>query len=196
MIPVLTPEEMNAVDAAAPESVEELIRRAAAAVSAAAIELLGGTYGRRVVVVAGPGNNGEDGRVAAELMRRRGVKVTVIDTTATSVPLPEADLVIDAAFGTGLRRNYDAPDGGGTPVLAVDICSGVSGLTGAALGSPAPAFATVTFAALKPGLLFADGPTHSGEILLADIGLDTSSAACHLVVDADVVSWIPPRPAS
>ena len=65
MIPVLTPEEMAAVDAAAPEPVAVLIERAGAAVARAALDLLGGAYGRRVVVVAGKGNNGADGRAAA-----------------------------------------------------------------------------------------------------------------------------------
>ena len=79
MIPIVTPEEMAAIDAAAPEPVEVLIGRAGAAVARAAIEMLGGTYGRRVVVVAGKGNNGNDGRDAARRLRRRGVRVAVID---------------------------------------------------------------------------------------------------------------------
>ena len=72
MIPVVTPEEMGAIDAAAPEPVEVLIGRAGAAVAQAAIELLGGTYGRRVVVLVGKGNNGNDGRDAAARLERRG----------------------------------------------------------------------------------------------------------------------------
>jgi hypothetical protein len=80
VIPVVTPEEMKAVDRAAPEPVEVLVERAGAAVARAALSMLGGAYGRRVVVVAGKGNNGADGRVAAELLRRRGVRVAVIDS--------------------------------------------------------------------------------------------------------------------
>ena len=75
MIPVLTPEEMAAVDAAAPEPVEVLIERAGAAVAREALALLEGAYGRRVAVVAGKGNNGNDGRAAAARLRRRGVRV-------------------------------------------------------------------------------------------------------------------------
>ena len=70
MIPVVTPAEMRAIDAASPEPVEVLIDRAGAAVARAALDLLGGAYGRTVVVLAGPGNNGADGRVAAERLRR------------------------------------------------------------------------------------------------------------------------------
>lgn len=193
MIPVLTPDEMRAVDAAAPEPTEVLVRRAADAIGRAAVELLGGTYGRRVVVVAGPGNNGADGRVAAELLGRRGIRTVVFAVDDAPAVLPACDLVVDAAFGTGFRNSYAFPDTGAAPVLAVDICSGLSGITGEASGMPAIALATVTFAALKPGLLFADGPSHGGEVLLADIGLDVSGARTHMVTDADVVAWVPER---
>lgn len=193
MIPVLTPEEMGAVDRAAPEPVETLVRRAAGAVTRAAVELLGGTYGRRVVVVAGPGNNGWDGRVAAELLSARGVRCTVFAVDAAPPVLPPADLVLDAAFGTGFRGEYSFPDPNGAPVLAVDIPSGVSGLTGEVSGRPAHAVATVTFAALKPGLVLGQGPAVSGEVRVVDIGLDVSGATVHLVEDEDLVSWIPVR---
>ena len=70
MIPVVTPEEMRAIDQEAPEPTDVLVARAGAAVARAAIAILGGTYGRRVAVVAGKGNNGADGRDAAERLRR------------------------------------------------------------------------------------------------------------------------------
>ncbi|HWI05199.1 MAG TPA: NAD(P)H-hydrate epimerase, partial [Acidimicrobiales bacterium] len=94
MIPVLTPEEMRAVDRAAPEPEEVLVARAGSAVARAALAMLGGAYGRRVVVVAGKGNNGADGRVAATLLRRRGVRVEVIDAGDQPDRLPKSDLVI------------------------------------------------------------------------------------------------------
>lgn len=199
MLPVLTPSQMSAVDAAAAERVDVLIRRAAGAVARAAVQVMGGTYGRRVVVVAGPGNNGNDGRVAAELLRRRGVRVVVHDVAWAPDVLDPADLVIDAAFGTGFRGSYSFPDPNGAPVLAVDIPSGISGSTGAASGSPARAVATVTFAALKPGLLLGDGPAFAGDVVVADIGLDVvdptvvGTATCSLVSDADVLAWVPSR---
>jgi hydroxyethylthiazole kinase-like uncharacterized protein yjeF len=199
VLTVLTPSQMAAVDAAAADDVEVLIRRAAGAVARTAIELMGGTYGRRVVVVAGPGNNGNDGRVAAEILRRRGVRATVHDAADAPEVLGPADLVIDAAFGTGFRGTYSFPDPDGAPVLAVDIPSGVSGLTGVAAGRPTRALATVTFAALKPGLLLNDGPAYAGEVVVADIGLDVEDRevvrgpVAHLVTDADVLAWVPER---
>ena len=73
MRPVLTVSEMHAIDteAARTTPLEVLVGRAGTAVALAALDLLGGAYGRRVAVVAGPGNNGADGRVAAEVLRRR-----------------------------------------------------------------------------------------------------------------------------
>lgn len=190
---MLTPEEMARVDRAAPEPFEVLVRRAAGAVARSAVALLGGTYGRRVVVVAGPGNNGADGRVAAGLLADRGVRTVLVDATEAPTVLPASDLVIDAAFGTGFRGEYEFPDTDGAPVLAVDVPSGVSGLTGRSSGRPAHAVATVTFAALKPGLLLGDGPAFSGAVELADIGLVPSGGRAGLVTDDDVLAWVPDR---
>ncbi len=195
MLPVLTPAEMGAVDADSPEPVEVLIGRAAAAVARQALDLLGGAYGRRVVVVAGKGNNGNDGREAARLLRRRGVRAAVIPVAEVPDTLPESDLVIDAAFGTGFHGEYRPPDAAGAPVLAVDIPSGVDGLTGSAPGGAVQAVRTVTFAALKPGLLFHPGRALAGDVVLYDIGLDVSRARAGAVERTDVAAWVPPRPA-
>jgi NAD(P)H-hydrate epimerase len=184
---------MGAIDRDAPEDVGVLIERAGAATARAALALLGGGYGRRVVVVAGGGNNGADGRAAARRLARRGVRVEVRDA-GDGRALPHCDLVIDAAYGTGFRGRWSAPAlAEGTPVLAVDIPSGVDGLTGR-VGEGTTTFeaeATVTFAALKPGLLLEPGASRAGTVTVADIGLDTSRARCHLVEDDDVAGWLP-----
>src|SRR5205085_1274659 len=83
---------------------------------------LGAGYGRHVIVLAGKGNNGADGRAAATRLRRRGVRVTTIDAEDAPDLLPAADLVIDAAYGTGFRGDHVAPHTT-APVLAVDIPS-------------------------------------------------------------------------
>jgi NAD(P)H-hydrate epimerase len=196
MIPIVTPTEMNAVDRAAPEPVEVLIDRAGAAVARVALDMLGGAYGRRVVVVAGKGNNGNDGRSAARRLEARGVRTLLVDAADAPEVLPACDLVIDAAYGTGFRGAYRAPDAGGADVLAVDIPSGIDGVTGRASASVLRADRTVSFAALKPGHLLADGPDLCGEVDVIDIGLDVSSAKGHLVTDADIGAWFPTRPRS
>ncbi|MGI8757963.1 MAG: NAD(P)H-hydrate dehydratase, partial [Acidimicrobiales bacterium] len=194
MIPIVTPEEMAAVDAAAAEPVDVLVARAGAAVAREAVRLLGGTYGRRVVVVAGKGNNGADGRQAAQRLRRLGVRVTVLDAATVAARVPPCDLVVDAAYGTGFRGTWPAPGPGGAPVLAVDIPSGIDGVTGEAAGSVLAASATVTFAALKPGLVLGRGRELAGRVTVADIGLDVGAARAHLATDADVALWLPVRP--
>lgn len=188
MRPILTPVEMRAVDAAAVAagtSEQVLIERAAWAVARCARKMLGGTYGRRVAVIAGPGHNGADGRVAAAFLAERGVQVRMYDAAAVPERLAECDLVIDAAYGTGFRGQWSAPLTN-APVLAVDIPSGIDGLTGCAHGRPLVATTTVTFAALKPGLLFGDGPVHAGDVEVVDIGLDVSTSRAFAVDASDV----------
>jgi NAD(P)H-hydrate epimerase len=200
VIPIVTPEEMGAIDAAALEPVEELIDRAGRATARVALDMLGGTYGRVVNVLAGGGNNGNDGRTAGRYLERRGVKVRVIDAAMRPPMLPPCDLVIDAAYGTGFRGDWIAPGiestrGGRPLVLAVDIPSGVNALTGAAGPGVLAADRTVTFQAVKPGLVFGAGRELAGHVDVVDIGLDVSSATQHLVEATDVAAWWPNRAA-
>jgi NAD(P)H-hydrate epimerase len=184
---------MGDIDAAALDPVETLIERAGAAVARAALGMLGGAYGRTVAVVAGPGNNGADGRVAARRLRQRGVSVREFDARHAPPRLPAVDLVIDAAFGTGFRGSWSPPDVGSAAVLAVDIPTGLDAASGVAAPGVLAADCTVTFAAAKPGHLLGDGPDLVGELLVEDIGLDVSSARMGIVEAADVAAWIPAR---
>ena len=105
MQPLHVRDELRAADAAAIAEVglEALVARAGTAVAGAALRMIGAGYGKRVVVVAGRGHNGDDGRVAAAILRRRGVRVAMVDPSALPERLPTCDLVIDAAYGTGFR---------------------------------------------------------------------------------------------
>lgn len=199
MLPIVTPDEMRVIDATALEPAHVLIARAGSAVARSAVNLLGGTYGRTVNVIAGKGNNGADGRVAAERLRASGVRVRIFEVDECPPTLPPADLVIDAAFGTGFRGVWKAPDVGDSPVLAVDIPSGVDALTGAVSGDVLDAAATITFGALKPGLLLPPGSRYAGDVQIADIGLGAAvlaQARAHLVQAADVADWLPRRDAA
>lgn len=204
MIPVLAPEQVHAVDLASGEPLDVLVARAGEAVARVAVELLGGTYGRTVVVLAGPGNNGADGRVAAERLAARGVRVHVFATDALPAVLPPCELVIDAGFGTGFRVDragtaaWNPPDVGRVPVLAVDVPSGLDARTGVAAEHTLAATATVTFGALKPGHLLGRGAELCGTVRLAPIGLGPAidalgGAPMGLVEAADVRRWVPPR---
>lgn len=204
MKPVLTPAEMGAADkraiaAGTPEPV--LVERAGAAVARHALRMLGGAYGKRVVIVCGKGNNGADGHVAARRLRARGVGVDVFTLTdgidGLERACARADLAIDAMFGTGFRGELDgaarvvADAFGPLPTLAVDIPSGVDGLTGEARGEAVRADETVCFAALKPGLLFHPGRELAGRINVVDIGIKVGDPAAHVLESADL--WLPSR---
>jgi len=201
MQPVLTPSEMGEADRrtiAAGTAEAVLVARAGAAVARVAVEMLGGTYGRRVVVVGGKGNNGADARVAADRLRARGMGVDEfalvdgIDRVVLARACARADLAIDGMFGTGFRGALAddaalvAANFASLPTLAIDIPSGVDGATGEVRGPAVRADVTVTFAALKPGLLFEPGRAHAGDVRVVDIGIDVARAAAHLhVLDRD-----------
>ena len=202
---IATPDEMRAIDGAAAQPLDVLIDRAGHAVARATLRLLGGAYGRRVTVLAGPGNNGADGRVAARLLCARGVRVRVVEVSR-STPAPDVidggDLLIDAAFGTGFTGTYVAPELGGTRrdrplVLAVDVPSGLDALTGSVHPGcrVLPADATVTFVAWKPGLLLGAGPGLVGHVEVADIGLSADGVRTHLLDEAEARRRLPRRAA-
>lgn len=155
--------------------------------------------GTRVAVVAGPGNNGGDGYVAARLLTDRGCGVRLLRVglpgkgdagraaarwkgpvaEATPDGLNDADLIVDALFGAGLdrpvsglaRAMIEAVNASKLPVVAVDLPSGINGDTGAVMGAAVKARETVTFFRLKRGHLLLPGRLHTGAISVADIGI-------------------------
>ena len=198
MRPVLSPRQMRVIDAEATTlgtPIEVLVARAGAAVARTARRMMGGLYGRSVVVVIGKGNNGADGRITARLLANEGVRVHVLDAANMPARLPACDLIIDAAYGTGFRGHWAPPPTRGIPVLAVDIPSGVDGLTGLAVPGAWPATRTVTFVALKPGQLLGRGPALCGDVELVDIGIRVArtSIDTHEVEASDVAQWVPRR---
>jgi hydroxyethylthiazole kinase-like uncharacterized protein yjeF len=157
--------------------------------------------GTSIVVVAGPGNNGGDGFVAARLLSERGFRVRLLSLLgkdrlrgdaaeaarrfrgpvepASPGGLADAGLVIDAVFGAGLARPVEgaaramieAMNVCAAPILAVDLPSGINGSTGARLGTAVKAAETVTFFRRKPGHLLLPGRLHCGKVRVADIGM-------------------------
>ena len=117
----------------------------------------------------------------------------IFHATALPAVLPPAGLIIDAAYGTGFRGEWPAPDVGATPVLAVDVPSGIDALTGVASGRVLQADRTITFQALKPGLLLGDGVLLAGRIDIADMDLELPVVNQHLLGAADVAAWWPRR---
>jgi hydroxyethylthiazole kinase-like uncharacterized protein yjeF len=194
---LLTPEEMGRADALAIARGIPGIRLVEAAGRAVARAALHRFRPVRTLVLAGPGNNGGDGYVAARRLEQAGWPVAV---AALAPPRPGSDaalaagawrgpmasfspadaaragLVIDAVFGAGLTRDVDGVVAETlaairAPVLAVDVPSGLDGGTGQPRGVAPQARLTVTFFRLKPGHLLLPGRMLCGETILADIGL-------------------------
>ena len=78
-------------------------------------------------------------------------------------------------------------------MLAVDIPSGIDGDTAGGPGSPCRATATVTFAALKPGLLQADGPVFAGRSPWSTSAFPSSGARLGAMTDGDIAELLPAR---
>jgi ADP-dependent NAD(P)H-hydrate dehydratase / NAD(P)H-hydrate epimerase len=210
----LTSEQVARLDAAAAEcgvTTLQLMEIAGWQVARCAWRHLGRPAG--VSVVAGYGNNGGDGLVAARHLatwgcavrvlvlgdearvtgvvrdhvvsaRRCGVDV-VVDADPSVVPgvVIEAELIVDAILGTGLRsapRELQASairaiNESGIPVLSVDVPSGLDATTGEAFDPTVHAALTCSLTAMKKGLRHGGGASHAGAVWVADIGMPATA---------------------
>ena len=192
-----------------------LMARAAAGLARVCAAMLDGVYGSRVLLLVGAGNNGGDALFAGAALARRGARVDALlldDERAHQAGLAAllraggrrttevtaADLVVDGILGIGGRGGLRAaaadvvrrlPDD--APVVAVDVPSGVDASTGEVEGDAVTADVTVTFGALKTGLLVDPGAAHSGVVELVDIGLDLPPADVEVLQAADVAALLP-----
>ena len=170
--------------------------------------LFAGTHlalrGARVAaVLLDPERAHEAGRAA---LRRAGGRLMTAGTEDAVAAIRRADLVLDGMLGIGGRGGLraDAAElarlAGESAALtvAVDVPSGVDADTGAVEGTAFPAMHTVTFGAVKAGLVVGEGRAYAGEIHLIDIGLDPHlpAAAVLRLTDADVAARLVPPSAS
>lgn len=203
-----------------------LMQRAAFALSVACIDLLDTDRvpGSRVVLLVGSGGNGGDALWAGARLAERGCRVDALALAETLHPEGErallraggrvhrgvdeellfaADLIVDGIAGIGgsgpLRDASLAMmlRAVGATIVAVDLPSGVDADTGAA--DPmrvVPADTTVTFGALKPGLVLSPGRDYSGQIRIVDIGLEFDDEPVADVIDALHIAMLLPQPAA
>jgi hydroxyethylthiazole kinase-like uncharacterized protein yjeF len=189
-----------------------LMARASTALATEVAARLPSVYGARVVLLVGSGNNGADALYAGAWLARRGASVVAVlaaDPVQHAVQaflgaggrvgMPQAlrgaEAVLDGLVGiggTGPLRPAAAElvasvDGG--LVVAVDVPSGVDADTGTVSEGAVRADLTVTFGAIKPGLLMAR--EHVGELVLVDIGLGLDDSGIEVLDDEDAAELLP-----
>ena len=201
---LLNVDEMYKADAAAVDGGVASLDLMEAAGTAITAEIQARWDQRPLVVLAGPGNNGGDGFVAARILADAGWPVRVallgareklksdaavnaerwqgeVEDLGAGV-LDDAPLVVDALFGAGLTRPLDGPaldvirliNDRRLDCIAVDVPSGVHGDSGQIMGAAPRASATVTFFRAKPGHYLLPGRELVGDLIVADIGIPES----------------------
>jgi hydroxyethylthiazole kinase-like uncharacterized protein yjeF len=205
---ILTLHQMRHAEAAliaAGTPVEELMDRAGRGAAHWVWRL---AAGRAVTVLTGPGNNGGDGWVLAEDLRRRGGAVTLVEAHAPrggaalaakaayqgTVLGRDADpagaVLVDALFGSGLTRALSGEDaallallaGSHALRIALDLPSGVDTDSGAALNAGLPDYAlTLALGAFKFAHFLMPGAARSAEVRLVPIGCAAVPGAARVV---------------
>lgn len=198
---ILTPEQMGLADRLTIEggiSGIRLMENAGQAIKDVVLKFYPET--QRAVVLCGPGNNGGDGYVVARLLFELGIETAIfcnenprVSTDAApaaerwrgpvdlleNLKIRQGDVIIDAMFGAGFRGKLEGGyatcaekvNKSGAPVIAVDLPSGLNGLTGSADGASIIADHTVTFFRKKPCHLLYPGRQLCGRVHVADIGV-------------------------
>lgn len=195
--------------------------------AAALLRARGPVAGATVAALVGSGNNGGDALFALAFLRRRGVAAVAVPVRRDDTGVPRwhtegwaaleaaggrraaavpahAALVVDGMLGTGFTGTFALPAPArslpaGALVLACDVPSGLDADTGQVRGEALRADATVTFGALKTGLLLGEGPALAGEVHALDLGLGTHLPASPgerlLVTDEAAARAAHPAPA-
>ncbi len=215
-----TVEQVRAAEAALMATVPEgtLMQRAAAGLASAVTDLLGATYGARVLVLVGPGDNGGDALFAGSMLARRGAQVQAVSVAdhvheaglealrraggrlVDPADLRRPDVVVDGIVGIGGHPGLRPPATDalarveGVPVVAVDTPSGVDVDTGRLDGDHVTADVTVTFGTHKICHLVEPAASACGVVQLVDIGLDLPDAPVTALQADDVAALLPTPP--
>ncbi len=120
--------------------------------------------------------------------------------------LQSADVIVDALLGTGLQRDVGSDWADliktvnqlGTPVLSIDVPSGLHADTGAVMGVAISAQATITYIGLKQGLFSGQGPDYCGQLLFDDLDVPAAiftrvASSTHVLDGARLKTLLPPR---
>ncbi|MEP6817343.1 MAG: bifunctional ADP-dependent NAD(P)H-hydrate dehydratase/NAD(P)H-hydrate epimerase [Marmoricola sp.] len=216
-----TVEQVRAAEVTLMAKVPEgsLMQRASYALGVAIADLLGRAYGARVLLLVGPGDNGGDALYAGVLLARRGAQVEAVlladrvhepglaalraagGRVVTVAGAHQPVLVVDGILGIGGRPGLRAnavealARFAGTPVVAVDVPSGVEVDTGRLDGDHVRADVTITFGTHKVAHLVDPAAEACGVVHLVGIGLDLPEASVTALQPNDVATLLPvPHP--
>ena len=165
------------------------------------------------VLASGPRESlAPDARVNCGIWQRLGGELVLLPEAegelraALAAEWAERGLVVDALFGTGLRRPLagreraivESVNGSGLDVVALDVPSGLNADTGAVMGVAAKAVSTITFGHPKTGLLTTTALDHTGELSVADLGVPQRlgpalEPRARWLEASDLRAWLEPR---
>ncbi|HOK49464.1 MAG TPA: NAD(P)H-hydrate epimerase [Sedimentibacter sp.] len=138
----------------------------------------------KVYIAGNVGSGTDDFNINLNILKNLKADITYIkgekELTALKEDLQNSDLVLDALFGIGLKRNIEGiyfdvikiMNDSSKQIIAIDIPSGINGDTGEVIGIAVKAVKTITFHAVKKGLMNCED--YAGEIILEDIGIPHS----------------------
>jgi len=138
----------------------------------------------KVYIAGNVGSGTDDFNINLNILKNLKADITYIkgekELTALKEDLQNSDLVLDALFGIGLKRNIEGiyfdiikiMNDSSKQIIAIDIPSGINGDTGEVMGIAVKAVKTITFHAVKKGLMNCED--YAGKIILEDIGIPHS----------------------
>ena len=234
--PLPTPSEMSNWDKITINEIgirgEILMENAGREAVFALLKGYGDVSGKKILIIAGSGNNGGDGFVMGRMLADLGAEVLILHTAPKAkykgdaaymlkvavhlgvnmkffratekIVLPEADIIIDALLGTGFsgelrpfaRGIVSAVNAAKNSfIFAVDIPSGLNGLTGQPQPVAVQAHITVTFEEAKIGLALPQADAYTGTLVVTHIGIPNEvkykHPATHQLIKENVLEYIP-----
>lgn len=228
---VLTAKEMAEIDSL---TIEKYGIPSLVLMERAALSVAKHVTAKNLIILAGPGNNGGDGVAVGRILKNKNLNikifqlftneklsndckkqleiaekygVPILNRYPTEKELLEAEVIVDAIFGTGLKKKIEGDlaklvnlvNSLSRTVVAVDIPSGVSSDSGEVLGTAVKAAITVTFGVPKRGHILFPGRDFVGKLFVEDIGFpkeltESEKLKVSLITKDFVRSLIPLKP--
>ena len=134
----------------------------------------------------------EDGGIITEVMQENEINY------------PSDGIIVDGIFGTGFRGKIEEPiasyiniaNSSGLPIIAIDIPSGLNGITGEIEGTTVIAAETAFLGLPKEGFFFREGWKHVGKLRYVNYGLpdqiiETLETELEMLTDEKMFSYLP-----